>query len=190
MWPICSSLRPTTLKTCKFAGAGAGQPQNGLVAPPASRSYEGGGRRHRTTGASLVVATSEARFDLRPLLVAVYGAETREFVKAGPSARHHADDPGAPQTPDAGLRSPRRRDMLRADSGSPSGDDAARFWLADPIGSRAGHDQAAAIVGEAASLVGGLECRSSSSATPAAVLPRPDSGPASLGGGAVRPVAA
>ena len=48
-WLTCSSSGPTSPKTCNFAGAGAGKPQIGLAARPASRSYEG--RRRRLTAA-------------------------------------------------------------------------------------------------------------------------------------------
>ena len=56
-WSICPSSRPTAPKTCKSAEAGAGQPQIGLVARPASRSYEGRRRRPSAAGASPVFAT-------------------------------------------------------------------------------------------------------------------------------------
>ncbi len=57
-WSTCSSSRPTSPTTCNFAGAGAGKPQIGLAARPASRSYEGRRRRHTAAEASPVFATS------------------------------------------------------------------------------------------------------------------------------------
>ena len=56
----CSSSGPTSPKTCNFAGAGAGKPQVGLAARPASRSYEGRRRRHTAAEASPVFANSRA----------------------------------------------------------------------------------------------------------------------------------
>ena len=44
----------------QIAEAGAGQPQIGIVARPASCSYEGRRRRHRTAGASPVFARTRA----------------------------------------------------------------------------------------------------------------------------------
>lgn len=48
------------LQIRRSSEAGAGQPQIGLIARPASRSYEGRRRRHRTAGASPVFAKSGA----------------------------------------------------------------------------------------------------------------------------------
>ena len=50
-------LGPTSPKTCNFAGAGAGKPQIGLAARPASRSYEGRRRRLTAAEASPVFAS-------------------------------------------------------------------------------------------------------------------------------------
>ena len=58
-----SSPRPTSPKPRNFARAGAGEPPIGLVARPASRSFEGRLRRQRTAGASLGFANLAPRRD-------------------------------------------------------------------------------------------------------------------------------
>ena len=63
-WLTCSSSGPTSPKTCNFAGAGAGKPQIGLAARPASRSYEGRRRRLTAAEASPVFAKLEPLDDV------------------------------------------------------------------------------------------------------------------------------